>query len=512
MSAAILIVEDEGLIALDLKQKLEKLGYSISATVDNADDAISGVDRLRPALVLMDIRINGSRDGIAAADQIRRQFHVPVMFVTANADRETIERAKIAEPFGYIVKPFQNSDLRAQIEMALWKHQMEQRLRISESWLSTTFRNVADALIATDNEGNIAFMNQPASEMTGWDAVESKGRPLLDVFRIFEETTDLPAIHPLTDIRNGREPDAGTRTFKLRRPDRADAVLVDAEFSANRDEGTLIGIIVVFRDVTNRRKSERLERQFRKMDALALMATGLGTELADSQSRVEIAIKRLTDQSEGSALRLLADICNQTSLQREVVRELVELGREVAGQSDTLDLNGVLTEMEGEFRKILGIHCSLALHLQPGLPPVRAEGTELRENLHRLVVDARHAMPDGGAVQISTSTLTSGDNQNCIRLAIRDTRKLLPADARERVFDPYFRSRPGGRNPGFSLALVYRFVALTGGRIEVESVPRKGTAYLLTFPAPDKAHWASPLATVTVAGQDPAAQRLTASV
>ena len=126
MNAEILIVEDEGLIALDLKKKLELAGYTVLGTVDNADDAILSAERLGPSLVLMDIRLRGPMDGVATSDQIRKRFHIPVIFVTAHADRETLERARITEPFGYIVKPFHGIDFRVQIEVALWKHKMEQ--------------------------------------------------------------------------------------------------------------------------------------------------------------------------------------------------------------------------------------------------------------------------------------------------------------------------------------------------------------------------------------------------
>jgi len=147
MQTEILIVEDEGLIALDMQKRLEQAGYAVRPVVDNADDALRSVGECRPALVMMDIRLHGSVDGIEAADQIRRRFHVPVMFVTAQVDHETLDRARIAEPFGYVTKPFHGVNFRAQIEMALWKHKMEQKLRISEAWLATTFQNVADALI-----------------------------------------------------------------------------------------------------------------------------------------------------------------------------------------------------------------------------------------------------------------------------------------------------------------------------------------------------------------------------
>jgi two-component system cell cycle sensor histidine kinase/response regulator CckA len=142
MITEILIVEDEGLIALDLKTKLELIGYTVPAIADNADDALTSIERLRPSLVMMDIRLCGDRDGIETADRIRRRFDVPVIFLTAHADPETVERARIAEPFGYIVKPFQNVDFRARIERAIWRHKMEQRFRDRDAWLSATFRNV----------------------------------------------------------------------------------------------------------------------------------------------------------------------------------------------------------------------------------------------------------------------------------------------------------------------------------------------------------------------------------
>jgi two-component system, cell cycle sensor histidine kinase and response regulator CckA len=483
MNTSILIVEDEGLIALDLRKKLEQAGYTVPMVADNGDDAILGVESLRPSLVLMDIRLRGSLDGIETADRIRRQFHVPVMFVTAHADRETLDRARITEPFGFIVKPFHSVDFRAQIEMALWKHKMEQKLRVSEAWLSTTFQNVADALIATDNEGNIAFMNTPAAELTGWECSESKGKPLLDVFQVFDEATNLPVVNPLDDIYEGRELHTGPRSFKLKRRDGSDSILVEAGLSANRDEGSLLGIIVVFRDVTARRKAEKQHQQLQKMNSLALMATGLGRELAESQRRMDNSLKQLIAQSSGSTLRLLGDAFYLSAYQQSVVQQLIALGRTDPGKIAAVDLNGILREMEGKVKKTLGTLRSLNMKLAPGIPVVKTDPVDLRENLFRLVADARDAMPDGGVMEISTMATASADNGHSVQLAIRDTGKGIRANTEGRVFDPYFQSRHGKGNPGFSLALVYQFVAMSGGSIEVESAPGAGTAYLLNFPA-----------------------------
>lgn len=481
----IMIVEDEGLIAQDLKRRLEQVGYKVPLVADTAVGALLGVEHLRPDLVLMDIRIRGPQDGIETADQIRRRFHIPVMYVTAHADRETLERARISEPFGYIVKPFHNVDFRAQIEMALWKHQMEQKLRISEAWLSSTFRNVADALIATDEQGNIAFMNSRAARLTGWGWREAKGKPLLDVFQVFEESTGLPVVHPLDALYDGRELSADPRTFQLRPRGAATQVPVEAELSANRDEESLLGVIVIFRDVSERRRAEQQNLRLQKMNSLGLMAVGLGRELAESQSTIDQSLQQLISRSKGGTLRLLGEIYARSSEQQSVIQQLIALGRTEVKEAGLVDLNETVAGLESHLMKALGNRRTLTMYLQPGIPAIQVDRGELSESLLRLVTNARQAMPDGGDVEISTKSIRRCNTKCGVELTIRDTGKGIRASAKERVFDPYYESRPGGKNPGFSLALVYQFVALSGGFIEVENAPGRGVAYVLSFPAAD---------------------------
>jgi signal transduction histidine kinase len=215
------------------------------------------------------------------------------------------------------------------------------------------------------------------------------------------------------------------------------------------------------------------------------MATGLGRELAESQRRMDNSLKQLIAQSSGSALRLLGDAFYLSAYQQSVVQQLIALGRTNPGKIAPVDLNEVLTEMEVEVKKALGTLRSLNMKLEPGIPVIETDPVDLRENLFRLVTDARDAMPEGGVMEISTMATTSADTGPSVRLAIRDTGKGIRANTEGRVFDPYFQSRHGKGNPGFSLALVYQFVALSGGSIEVESAPGAGTAYVLSFPVAD---------------------------
>lgn len=121
----ILVVEDEGIVVLHIKKTLEGLGFVVAGIASSGDDAIIKAEDIRPDLVLMDIFLKGPIDGIDAAEKIRDLLNIPVIFLTAHADDATLRRARVAEPFGYIVKPFKERDLNIAIEFALYKSRVE---------------------------------------------------------------------------------------------------------------------------------------------------------------------------------------------------------------------------------------------------------------------------------------------------------------------------------------------------------------------------------------------------
>ena len=123
----ILVVEDENIVALDIKNRLKKLGYSVPSIASTGEEAVKKAEITAADLVLMDIMLKGDMDGIEAAENIREQYNIPVIYLTAYADDKILERAKLTQPYGYISKPFKEKDLRTNIEMALHKHKMEKR-------------------------------------------------------------------------------------------------------------------------------------------------------------------------------------------------------------------------------------------------------------------------------------------------------------------------------------------------------------------------------------------------
>lgn len=125
----IVVVEDESIVAKDIQMSLKKLGYNVVASCSNGVDAIDAVEELKPDIVLMDIMLKGEMSGIEAASQIRERFDIPIIFLTAYADESTLTKAKVTEPYGYIIKPFKEIDLHTSIEMAIYKHEKEKEVR-----------------------------------------------------------------------------------------------------------------------------------------------------------------------------------------------------------------------------------------------------------------------------------------------------------------------------------------------------------------------------------------------
>ena len=191
-SARILVVEDERITAEDIKDGLKSLGYKVPAVVHSGEEAVRKAMELQPDLVLMDIKLEGKMDGIEAAGEIKKHFDIPVIYLTAYSDENTLERARMTEPSGYVLKepsgfvhkPFKESELHTIIELTLYRHKMEKN---HDQWLETMLENVNEALIATDENGKIRFMNHIAENITGWIQEEVVNRDLTDVFKIQED-------------------------------------------------------------------------------------------------------------------------------------------------------------------------------------------------------------------------------------------------------------------------------------------------------------------------------------
>jgi PAS domain S-box-containing protein len=251
---SILIVEDEIITAKDIKECLQDNGYVVLSIASSGEEAIKKVKEENPDLVLMDIMLKGALDGIETARQICSIANIPIVYLTAFSDKNILERAKITEPFGYILKPFNQRELHINIEIALYKHKMERELKESERWLDSILKNLGEAVIATDKNGVIKFMNPFAEALTGWKWEDALGKPLKNAFSIISEGSDEPIENPVIKaIREDIFYGLANNTMLITKEGMKIPIdIIGSTIKDDRDH--IIGIVLIFSDIFERLK------------------------------------------------------------------------------------------------------------------------------------------------------------------------------------------------------------------------------------------------------------------
>lgn len=280
----VLIVEDEAIVAEDLSDQLTDMGYYICGIADNCADALRLAEQHRPQVVMMDIVIKGGVDGIITAEKIARRFQIPVVFATAYSDASTIARAARAAPYGYITKPYQARDVRAAIEVALYKHTLEQRLKESERWFSATLRCVADGVIATNLAGLVQFVNPAAERLLGKKADALLGQPAVDILQ-FAEREAQP--HPLEQLWQQETPEQAEIIFGLCLQQSTGRTLhIDLAAAVIRDEQeTCVGTVIALRDISERVTAEQSLKTSEERFRTAFEFAPIGMALVSMEGR-----------------------------------------------------------------------------------------------------------------------------------------------------------------------------------------------------------------------------------
>lgn len=451
----IMIVEDEGLIAADLQGRLERAGYTVPAVADSASEALRAIRETSPDLVLMDIRIKGEMDGIEVADKVRREFDVPVVYLTAYEDRGTLERASQTQAFGYIKKPIASASLQGSIEMAISKHKHERYLREQRDWFSTSFAAVPHAVMVTDGGGRVSYINPVAEELTGWKVDDALNLASTKVLQLFDQrdgsavedfvpvamlqshTTPLPAGICLQD-RNGR------------------TYAIEGNIAPKYRDGRADGTVIVFKDVTLDRFEEKQSRQDDKQGALVRMAGGIARRLDVELGVVAEESSRLLDSlSLDSTLRDTAETIEKAALDAFAVSgRLQAFARQPDMHLRPVLINDLLERLENAWKRLMP---TFTLLPDPDPRPVQADPWQMIRVLVTVLLHARNSMQAGAAVELSVSRPEIDAMREWIRVRVAYTTEHEDTAALERAFEPSWSGDSEG------LPLAYRRIREMGG-------------------------------------------------
>ncbi len=329
-NARILIVEDQNIIALDLKNRLTSLGYVVAAMLAYGEEAVAQVEELRPDLVLMDIVLKGEMDGVQAAEQIQKRRDLPVIYLTAHSDARTLQRATITEPYGYILKPFEDRELHMAIEIALYKHRMEGRLREQGRWFAATLKSIGEGVIATDANRRIKFMNPVAETLTGWIEAEANGRDLGQVFKVAYKEARKRLTHPLVEaLQEDAAIGFANQTVLISKQGKE--IPIDHSAAPIHDEQRrMVGFVMVFHDITQRRRAEEKMR----LAAKVFESAAEGIMITDAQSHIVAVNDAFTattghepDEVLGKTPSLLQSGKHDAEFYRDLWKSLKETGQ-----------------------------------------------------------------------------------------------------------------------------------------------------------------------------------------
>lgn len=293
MAKQILIVEDDSDVVGYIEHLLKSLGYGVCAVVSSGEAAMQKAAEAHPDVALIDMMLTGDMDGIAVAEQMRTRFNIPVVYLTAYVDQRLLRRAKIAEPFGYVLKPFAERRLHLNIEIALYRHEMERKFKESEQWLSTILRSIGEGVIATDENGRVQFINSVAEDLTGWWQEDAFGKDLGEVFNVISEGTETPIKTHIMEALQGEIIVGLTEPNLLAARDGKETPIDYSAAPIRNDKKNTTGVVLVFRNITRRKEAEEalrltadaLQSQTRILQSI-LDSMGDGVIVADETGRI----------------------------------------------------------------------------------------------------------------------------------------------------------------------------------------------------------------------------------
>jgi two-component system cell cycle sensor histidine kinase/response regulator CckA len=365
--------------------------------------------------------------------------------------------------------------------------------RGSRRVLSSTLAGIGDAVLATDNDGRITFLNPVAEALTGWSGAEARKKAVEDVLRLVDERTRGAIDNPL--IRALRERAIVTTSEHIILISRSGAE-APVELNAapvSGDAGGLRGAILVFRDIGKRRQFEEQATHAQKMEAVGRLAGGVAGDFNNMLTVIAGYAELLRGEaSSGSPTREYVDeIIYAGERAATLTQQLMAFSRGSAAHPIVLDLNLVLSSMERMLRRLLGQNIELLLLTAPDLGRIKADPTQIEQMIVNLAANARDAMPNGGKLVIETANVDlegqAGESLGmkpgpCVMLAVSDNGAGMDPETRSHLFEPFFTTKEPGKGSGLGLSTVYGAVKQADGQVTVYSQPNCGTIFEVYLP------------------------------
>jgi PAS domain S-box-containing protein len=484
----VLIVEDERVVATHVERSLVDAGYTVTGIAASAAEAASSVQDAPPDVALVDIRLRGKAEGFVIAERLRQESDVPVVYMTAHTDDDTLQRAAHTGAYGYVVKPFTIGEIKSALQVALFKHRLDQRLAERERWFSTTLRAIVDGVVACDADQRVTFLNEAAERMLGFTEAAARGKPAAEL--LGASPAGLPE---LTQALLLHEP----LKFSCDTPRQGSSGLIlEGAVSPILHGGRVLGAVLVLHDVTEQRRRDQQLALTDRLSSLGTLVASVAHEINNplaytlgnlslATTDLALLVERLPDPDSRELLERVLDGLRdaQEGAQRvcTTVKELRAFGRIEERVQRAVDPKACVDWAIRLTGNQLLHQARLFTSLRD-VPPVYANELKLSQVIVNLLTNALGSLRGERAEnEIRVSTWT--DESGCAVIEVEDNGEGMSAQLKDAIFEPFFTTKQPGHGTGLGLCICRSIVQDFGGEISVESEPGKGSRFCVRLPA-----------------------------
>jgi two-component system cell cycle sensor histidine kinase/response regulator CckA len=369
----------------------------------------------------------------------------------------------------------------------------EEALAREKEQLAVTLASIGDGVVATDPRGSITFLNRAAEKLTGWTRFEALGRRIETVFKLIDERTRMPREDPLDAVRQTGMPSSLPPGTILISRDGTERLIADSGAPIKDTSGKMIGVIFVFRDITEKQQLEREILKSQKLESLSVLAGGIAHDFNNFLTAIigNASLARMSLGAQDKTYAVLADIEKAAIRARKLTQQLLTFAK---GGVPVKKITSLTEIIRDTVRFALsGSNVSCVFDLPDDLWSVDADAEQIGHAINNIVINAREAMPQGGAITVRGENEVLDEDttlplppQKYVKISIRDTGVGIAPEQLGRIFDPYFSTKEQ-LHSGLGLAVAYFVVKKHGGHIAVDSEPDVATTFSIYLPAaPDR--------------------------
>ena len=486
---SIFIVEDERIIAMDLAKRLNDMGFKVEGIASSGTEAIEQITKLKPDLVIMDIVIQGEYDGIETATKLK-PLNIPIVYLTAYSDQETLDRAKLTEPYGYILKPFKDKEIKTTLEVSLYKSSIEGRLKESEELYKFLYNNYPEIYLTLDSNSNIISVNEFGCLELGYSIEDLFGKPISTLVYSPDSEIISNSINKLLKNSSIENDLVEVRLLNKRNENLWTKIKIKSTFK----NGEKI-LILVCEDISKLKLMEEKLINAQKLESLGVLAGGIAHDfnnmLTMIMSNVSLAKLKLEEKSEpkniDSIIELLTQAEKNTFNTKQLTQQLLTFSK---GGKPRKKLSSRLEKIVEDNSKIAtrGTNANCSFNFSEGLWALEIDEGQIGQVINNLVINATEAMSNEGKIDINLQNIEINTDEvpelksgKYIKISVKDEGAGIEEDNFTKVFEPYYSTKQGSN--GLGLSVTYSIIKNHDGHIEVNSEIEKGTEFVIYLPS-----------------------------